>query len=538
MRVAGAKDAESWKAFFETLQGAPEAVVADLDTAIARAVRETWPDALLLPSRHHLAALLHARAVEDGVPERVRLETPVTLRRPLPWTSEPTKRWGEHPLHAAMLPALRGPTEWAALLGLVERHVPADKLALRSWTATNEPLVRRAWTIAARHRDLPLSTGALEGSIGEWLAPIARRAGRWQNARRLDLVLALMTLRARGEAREARYARIVRRAVRGPGNYAHAPDEHPATERWRIWRDHGEPSLPHLVREADRRWRRRAEDDQAGRAKERLVGRYAAEVDLRERLGLPLPPSGRPKRPHPRTGSVRGHHLGRLPGPARRVGLGHQRRPGPRAARGREPRAGRLALPARAGARVGGRVADRTSRGAACPYHMGVRVHPAESLAAFFPWLALEWHPTRNALRPDQVSRASAREVIWRCEQGHGWSAAVYQRTSHAPGVRSATGRGRRPLHGRQGAGPPDAGRGSRGGPAAGRHPGRRGALSRPRSDTGRSTQPSSAPFARPGPRSPAPSGHTKAGLIPPRYNGGAPHLTSPPVHGLIITVR
>lgn len=41
-------------------------------------------------------------------------------------------------------------------------------------------------------------------------------------------------------------------------------------------------------------------------------------------------------------------------------------------------------------------------------------VHPSESLAAYFPWLAREWHPTKNELRPDQVSRASAREVVWR----------------------------------------------------------------------------------------------------------------------------
>jgi hypothetical protein len=75
------------------------------------------------------------------------------------------------------------------------------------------------------------------------------------------------------------------------------------------------------------------------------------------------------------------------------------------------------------------RVADRTYHDSACPYHMGVRVHPASSLAAYFPWLALEWHPTRNALRPDQVARASAREVVWRCDLGHEWSAPVYQRT-------------------------------------------------------------------------------------------------------------
>ncbi len=29
------------------------------------------------------------------------------------------------------------------------------------------------------------------------------------------------------------------------------------------------------------------------------------------------------------------------------------------------------------------------------------------SLAAFYPWLALEWHPTKNALRADRVGRGS-----------------------------------------------------------------------------------------------------------------------------------
>ena len=84
---------------------------------------------------------------------------------------------------------------------------------------------------------------------------------------------------------------------------------------------------------------------------------------------------------------------------------------------------------------------------------MGIRVHPAESLAAFYPWLALEWHPDRNALRPDQVTRASARKVVWRCEFGHEWEAAVYQRTLSGSGcpecyrleadVRSRAGRAR-----------------------------------------------------------------------------------------------
>jgi len=65
---------------------------------------------------------------------------------------------------------------------------------------------------------------------------------------------------------------------------------------------------------------------------------------------------------------------------------------------------------------------------------VGVRVHPAESLAAHYPWLAREWHSTRNELRPDQVTRASAREIVWRCEAGHEWAAAVYQRTLSGSG--------------------------------------------------------------------------------------------------------
>jgi hypothetical protein len=434
MQVAGAKDTESWKAFFATLEGAPDIVVADLDAAIARAVRETWPDAIVHHSRHHLAALMRERATADGVPERVRVDDPVRLERPLPWTGERSKRWADHPLHAAMLGALCGPSEWTAFLGLVERHVPADRLELRSWIATNEPLIRRGWTIAQRHGRPPHSTGALEGAIGEWLAPLRRRAGRWQNARRLDLVLGLITLRARGEAREARYAKLVRKAFAACGNRSHTPAED-APAWWRTWKDHDEPSLPWLVREADRRWRKRAADDHGARVRERLARRYAVESDLRTQLDLPTPPSGRPRRADPRpAASIRGRRLADFPDlllewawdanaeldPARLAAGSHERV------------IWRCLLdPAHVWET---KLADRTYRASGCPFHMGNRVHPAESLAAYFPWLAPEWHPTRNALRPDQVSRASGREVVWRCELGHEWSAPVYQRTLSGSG--------------------------------------------------------------------------------------------------------
>ena len=75
------------------------------------------------------------------------------------------------------------------------------------------------------------------------------------------------------------------------------------------------------------------------------------------------------------------------------------------------------------------RASSRTYGGSLCPYHMGNKVHPSESLAAYFPWLAKEWHPSANVLRADQVTRASARRATWICELGHEWPAVIYSRT-------------------------------------------------------------------------------------------------------------
>ena len=441
MQVAGGRDSEAWKAFFAVLGGAPEWVVADLDAAIARAVRETWPGAILYHSRHHLAGLMRQRALADGVPERIRLAEPVPLARPLPWTGSLVKRWAEHPLYAAVLPAQRGPTEWAAFRALVERSVPADRLELRGWLATHELLIRRQWRLAQAHGGIPLSTGALEGKIGEWLGPLARRAGRWQNARRLNLVLGLITLRGRGEAREARYAKLVRAHFAARGNVSHLPAENELPLEhyrgkarqmswWRTWHDRERPSLPALVAESDQRWRRRVAEEHAAWVRERLAERYAAEAGLRVVLGIPVPPAGRPKRPVDRpAASVKGKVVADFEELLAEWDWAFNGDLDPRTLRAgsHERVAWRCLLdPAHTWET---KVADRTYRPSFCPYHMGNRVHPSESLAAFYPWLAREWHASRNELRPDQVSRASGRDVVWRCEHGHEWTAVVYQRT-------------------------------------------------------------------------------------------------------------
>lgn len=439
----GGKHVESWKAFFAGLAGAPEWVVADLDPAIGRAVRETWPGAILYHSRHHLAELMRERARADGIPERIKLPEPIIASRPIPWapTRQTTRRFGEHPLFAAIGEAQRDPVSWARLKALIDEHVPPDRLALRSWIATNELLIERQWRIARVHDRLPRSTGSAEGKIGEWLAPLRRRAGRWQNVRRLNLVLALITLRGRGEAHEARYAGLIRVRFAMTGQHSHLPGKHDRPVElvggrqrqmswWRTWHDRDEASLPRLVRESERRTRRRAEDDHLRWLRERLAAIYAAENDLRKQYGIPAPPHGRPRRPLDRpAGSVQGKVVADFADLVAEWAwdLNGDLDPQTVAAGGRERIAWRCLLnPDHAWET---RAADRTGKPSFCPYHMGNRVHPSESLAAYYPWLAQEWHPTKNELRPDQVTRASGRVATWRCAAGHEWQAAVYSRT-------------------------------------------------------------------------------------------------------------
>ncbi len=442
----GGKDVESWQAFFGNLEGAPSWVVADLDPAVARAVRETWPHALLYHSRHHIAQLLRDCARADGIPEQVELETPLVLSRPIAWSADGRSvgRYGEHPLFALIAAAQRGPAEWAALRAGVAEHVPPDRLALRGWIATNETLIERQWRLERRWRAeqgtfLPRSTGGLEGRMGEWLAPLRRRAGRWQNLRRLNLVLALITLRGRGEAHEARYAALIRARFGATAERSHLPErattDADSISWWRTWHDRGGASLPRLVRDAERRTRRRAADDHLDRLRRRLAEVYAAQNDLRAQYGIPRPPGGRPRRPSERSqGSVRGKVVADFPDLVAEWAWDQNADldPGSLPAGSHERVVWRCLLtPAHTWET---RVADRTYHPTFCPYHMGNRVHPGESLAAYYPWLALEWHPAKNELRPDQVTRASAREIVWQCERGHEWRAVVYARTLSASG--------------------------------------------------------------------------------------------------------
>lgn len=69
------------------------------------------------------------------------------------------------------------------------------------------------------------------------------------------------------------------------------------------------------------------------------------------------------------------------------------------------------------------------SAGTGCPYCAGQLATPTTSLAALFPHLAAEWHPTENhELTPDQVLPGSGLNVRWLCAQCHSWKARIQHR--------------------------------------------------------------------------------------------------------------
>ena len=445
IQAHGGKDTESWREFFRSRAGAPQWVIADLDAAIARAVRETWPDAILFHSSYHIRQLMRKNAKADGIPERIKLAQPVPVARPGTGGWSPSSRgmrkYGPHPLTEALDHSLRGPEEWNDLLEAIDEHLPADRLQLRSWITTNQMLIERQREILKVHGRIPLSTGSVEGKMATLLAPLKARAGRWQNVRRLNLVLGLTTIRARGDAREPRYAKLIRDHFVARHNVSHLPHENglpadPMTGKpmswWRTWHDRTEASLPRLVRESSKRIIRADNDARARRRRERLALIYAAQDKIIEERDAKRPAAGRPKRPNWITlpAVTKGMKVADVPELLDEWDWDVNGDLDP------------FALPISSKKKAAwkcvlnpdhtweARVASRTFDKAYCPYHMRAKVHPNESVAALFPRLALEWHSSARGLRPDQTSHGSREVVTWQCsERGHIWTAHVYART-------------------------------------------------------------------------------------------------------------
>jgi hypothetical protein len=69
-------------------------------------------------------------------------------------------------------------------------------------------------------------------------------------------------------------------------------------------------------------------------------------------------------------------------------------------------------------------------RGSGCPYCAGQRLLKGiNDLVTTKPWLAREWHPTKNGdVTPRDVTSGTNKKAWWLCPQGHEWQASIASR--------------------------------------------------------------------------------------------------------------
>ncbi len=76
------------------------------------------------------------------------------------------------------------------------------------------------------------------------------------------------------------------------------------------------------------------------------------------------------------------------------------------------------------------KINTRALQGYGCSYCSGRYTSYEQSIAALYPKIAAEWHPTKNKdLHPDKIRPQSNKKVWWRCKSGHEWQSIVQHRT-------------------------------------------------------------------------------------------------------------
>lgn len=86
----------------------------------------------------------------------------------------------------------------------------------------------------------------------------------------------------------------------------------------------------------------------------------------------------------------------------------------------------------------------RAYTGHGCPFCSNRRVSATNTLAARFPELAAQWHPTRNGeLTPEQIVGGTNRKAWWQCSREllHEWQATIASRTGRGTGCPFCAGR-------------------------------------------------------------------------------------------------
>lgn len=89
-------------------------------------------------------------------------------------------------------------------------------------------------------------------------------------------------------------------------------------------------------------------------------------------------------------------------------------------------------------AKCGNRTKNRTG----CPYCAGKKASIENNLETGFPEITKEWHPTKNAKKPNEYTVSSGMKVWWKCSKNsrHEWEAPIVNRTDKKNGCPICSG--------------------------------------------------------------------------------------------------
>ena len=442
--LEGGKDSESWLRTFAKLPGgdAPVWVVADLDNAIALAVKTAWPDAILYRCEEHLRKRMRLALEDAGVPHKVSRATAERLGS----TRQPTPRVRirrgtvdivDHPLYSLVGKSLRKREDWDLLKDGVKRMIPAGHVTLRNWIADNEVLVQAQFDLKDKYPDMPHSAGGVEGTLAAIGDIIERRGEFFSNARRLEMLCGLIRLETIGLASEVRYAEVIAHTIAERGN---------AGMDWQGPRDMlGTSSIDALIDYAVERGQI-AEVRRDTERRAAIDARRIAESDV-ERIAAGLTPTltGRVRRAdggHTYYRIVKGQTVADIPE------LNATWRPeynGGVEAKDVPAGSGRVAVWTCAAHEADGhlhiwkrKVIDRSTSRTMCPFCAGKEACPTMCLAAQYKDIVdAEWAYDLNAIDPTKVLPGCGRDAWWRCQRHGVFRQRISARTKQKQGCRS-----------------------------------------------------------------------------------------------------
>lgn len=88
-------------------------------------------------------------------------------------------------------------------------------------------------------------------------------------------------------------------------------------------------------------------------------------------------------------------------------------------------------------------ISSRSSMKRGCPYCAGQKLLKGfNDLSTTHPYLALEWHPTKNGdVTPDMIGPNDKTDYWWKCDKDHEWKARPHNRTMNNTGCPYCSGR-------------------------------------------------------------------------------------------------